>query len=70
MVAVLSTEQGGEGQEPWGIAEGGFGPPCEIGGTLNAVKQGGLFAGGRTPLSRCASLPPYCAGGTLPSLPA
>jgi len=37
-------------------------PPYEIGGKLNVVKQGGA-AGKETPLSRCASLPPYFAGG-------
>jgi len=42
-----------------------FCPPYGIGGKLNVVKQGGAFAGGKTPLTRYASLPPYFAGGTL-----
>ena len=43
-------------------------PPYGIGGKLNVVKQGGVFCPRRTPLSRSASLPPYCAGGIMPNL--
>jgi cobyrinic acid a,c-diamide synthase len=39
-------------------------PPYEIGGKPNAERQGGYSPGLKTPLSRYASLPPCCTGGT------
>jgi hypothetical protein len=45
----------------------GLGPPYEIGGKLNEVKQGGIPAGRRPPLSRYASLPPVPQGGYCPN---